>query len=521
MSIFCHFSPSLEAGYRPNSVYSTHYRNQTYPTLSSRSQSQIGSQSDFDKSGGSMRLEGSLDSGFSSTNNMYNVNSRRTSRYESNQDLNSTGESHYETLDNVFDNRLTFQPKQNNVDGSFRKMQNYGSLERNLKKRNNREYERKHSDTDTNNDNAPSRFGKRTSQSEYDLSSKGRENLVGSSESDFSLPPRYGYSRNVNAFGPSRMDRLSERSESSASSRMIELPVTHTSVTPKHKGDGDTFRDLEFHTHSRTAWQDTADTEPSPMVRSPTKKINNEFANLGGEDQAGLCYSPRDYEGSRGPPPPKPPHTEHSVKYMDSTPPVPQPQSSKIVTVAKMSPSVEVSKPFEMKDFYKYSEKLRRQRMVEQYHQALVGHRQSASSQHSSESDGHSSLYHSYQNRGTPKNQFHGSSSSSPFGSPVSSRHMPVNHPYSSQNQMPSENVGFTGERTNVTSSTTSSYEHGVSTTTSRIQYTVQSQSGRVLYKAQHQTSRHTHYTPPTSMKCEPVKPVKSSNLQDTSTSSR
>ena len=516
--------------YKPNSVYSNQYRNQTYPTLAGRSQSQSSSHNDFDNKSGSQgrldsvnldgksgdsqgrleagqgRLEGSQDSGFSSTNNMYNVNSRRTSRYESNQDLNTPSESHYETLDNVFDNRIQSKPLENTYNQS---QKSYGSLERNLKKRQNRSYERKLSDTDACSeisDNTPSRFGKRTSRSEYDLSSKGKEQPVVTKETDFPLSSR---SRNyvVNSSTqnyPNRSDRYNSERHDSSHRTMIEVPIHHETSTMD--------RNLEIHPQSRTGWQESASTEPSPIIQSPTKRTFTSETYLGsvsGDSSQGQCYSPRGYEGARTHTHSKPPpHTEHkvSVNIIDSPHGVPQPTSSKIVTV-KMSPHVEVSKPFEMKDFYKYSEKLRRQRLVEQYHNALVGSRASSPSQHSSESDTHHSSYHhpqGHQYGQSTSGQVHpayrgtSTSSASPYGSPVSSRHMTSNLP---------DHMGYGSSRNNSVSSTsTSTTTYGVSTSTSRVQYTVQTQGGRVLYKAQHQSSKQTHYQPPTSMKCEPVR---------------
>ncbi|XP_045166561.2 FERM domain-containing protein 4A-like isoform X3 [Mercenaria mercenaria] len=539
-----HSSPTLDEVYKPNSVYSTQYRNQTYPTLASRSQSQTGSQNDYENKSGSQghldsghldnksggqsrleagqgRLEGSQDSGFSSTNNMYNVNSRRTSRYESNHDLNTPSESHYETLDNVFDNRLQLQSKLGGLENAYNQTQkSYGSLERNLKKRQNREYERKLSDTDTNSEissNTPSRFGKRTSRSEYDLSSKGNEQPVVNTENDFPLSSR---SRNyvVNSPTqnyPSRSDRYNnERLDSVSSHRMIEVPIHHESSQRQD-------RNLDLNSQSRAAWQDSASTEPSPIIQSPTKRTFNELytGSGGGDTPQGQCYSPRGYEGARANTHSKPPHSEHkvSVNVIDSPHGVPQATSSKIVTI-KMSPHVEVSKPFEMKDFYKYSEKLRRQRLVEQYHNALVGSRASSPSQHSSEGDTHhsTSSYHHPQGSQygqSTSGQVHpayrgtSTSSASPYGSPVSSRHMTGNHPYTSQSNASQDHMGYGNSRANSVSSTSSSTTtYGVSTSTSRVQYTVQTQGGRVLYKAQHQSSKQTHYQPPTSMKCEPVR---------------
>lgn len=561
--MFSIFSTTLDDMYKPNSVYSTQYRNQTYPTLSGRQPS--GSQSDYDTKSGSHgyqddskqgqldgyetklshpggldqgRLEGSRDSGFHSTNNMYNVGSRRTSRYESNQDLvtPSGGDSHYETLDNVFDNRLKLQSKLGDTDSANQMQKSYGSLERNMKKRPNRDYERKLSDTDASIDssgNAPNRFGKRTSRSEYDLSSKGRDYPTSPKESDYHLVNQLkDYLTNSQSQNHSNRSDRYNRQDSAASHRMIEVPVKHETISTSSTNRPDRSLDFSEQTNS---WRDSASTEPSPIIQSPTKQTNIEsyagsssnISTIDDSSSRGQCYSPRGYEGSRAA---KPPHPEHKVRinYIDSSHSQPQATSSKIVTV-KMSPHVEVSKPFEMKDFYKYSEKLRRQRLVEQYHQALVGSRASSPSHHSSDGDSHHSSTYHHSHAGAPSTPSHGTSgsqygqstptpvhpayrgtsstsSNSPFGSPVSSRHMTSSHPYPSSSYQDNSNYGNSWNNATTSTSTTTTSNYGVSTTTSRVQYTVQTQGGRVLYKAQHQSSKQTHYQPPSSMKCEPVR---------------
>ena len=502
------YSPSLDSGYKPNTVYSTRYRDQTYPTLHTQTSnhsdnnSKHGSQGQLDQR--DSRLEGSLDSGFSSTNNMYNVNSLRTSRYESSQDLGSPSESQSENLD-ILD-KLSLNSKPGSLTSAYKQSQNcYGSLERNMNRRANRASERKLSDTDTASEASTisaSKYGKRTSRSEYDLSSKGRESDKEITRNELDLPPFHGQrnlslSSGQNAYQGSRSDtRFNSRHDSSNSHRLIEVPVKH-----------ETARSSTYRT-DRKGWQDIASTEPSPIIQSPTKKnfSDNPYgSSSGGSGDAsqGQCYSPRGYEGSRGQPPPKPPHSEPhnvTVRYIGPSG-VTQSIPSKIVTVQRMSPHVEVSKPFEMKDFYKYSEKLRRQRLVEQYHQALVGSRASTPSQHSSDGDSHSTSYHMNSHGLTVSHHGPSTPTSHPAyrstASPISSRHMVSNYPSHSGSHDDSSQHGYSNPQSNS--------QFGVSTTTSRVQYTVQTQGGRVLYKAQHQSSKQTHYQPPSNVKCEPV----------------
>ena len=525
-------SPSLELSHEAtNPLCSTQY--QTYPNLNNRSgsacsnHSNHSNQSDYDnnRSGGrldlggcldgsQMKLEGSQDSGFSSTNNMYSVPSRRTSRYESSKDLALPSESHREGIDTVFDNKLSLQSKHGSLENTsaYRKPPHgYGSLERNIRKKNDRRYERKHSDTDTNtdhNDLIPSKFGsKRTSQSEYDLSSKGSE-FSSFNDSDYPSSRSYSYDSqtpsvdytagsrtpSVNYTG-SRTPSVdysykSDHYTPSSSRKMIEVPVTHEGFSSRSDHH---YHSNNYHSHSRTGWQDAAATEPSPIIRSPTKSHSDNYLS-GGKSRSehygsGDCYSPRTYEGSRQ----KLYQTELSVKPMESPYSLPQATSSKIVTVAKSSPHLEVSKPFEMSDFFRYSERLRRLRLVEQYQQELMGSRSNSPSHHSSDSDPQSPYHRPHP---VPTHsQFCSGSNPSPINSPLSSRHMKFS------------SLGSHDDHSSYGNSVVStSYNQGVSTTTSRVQYTVQSRSGQVLYKAQHQTSNHTHYQPPTAMKCNPVR---------------
>ncbi|XP_052781859.1 FERM domain-containing protein 4A-like isoform X3 [Mya arenaria] len=535
-----HGSPSLDDFYKPNAVYSNQYRNQTYPTLASRQPSSTSSHGDQEvkgsKSGplpGSHErleagLEGSRDSGFSSTNNMYNVISRRTSRYQSNQDLVTPSDPTGDPLDSVFENKLHLQVKHGSLENNLK---NYGSLERHSKKR--PTYERKLSDTGTESEASTvtsAKFGKRTSRSEFDLSSQGRDrdnpSASSSKETDFPLAKNRTHNKYTGSssqpFPINRADRYNSdawRDSTSSSGRMIELPVKHESANPNQI--------LNHDTYAQSGWNDSASTEPSPIVQSPTKRLfpPESYGSSGaGDSTSGQCYSPRVYEGHRGQHPPPKSHSDFSVNIRyagESSHGMPQPISSKIVTV-KMSPHVEVSKPFEMKDFYKYSEKLRRQRLVEQYHHALVGSSRASSPSQMSESDNHSNLQ--YPSHGarygpqTPSGAHHpayrgqsGAGSNSPFGSPLSSRHMVSNYPYpSSHSGSTSQFDNPSGQSNQISSlsssSSTTATTYGVSTTTSRVQYTVQSPGGRVLYKAQHQSSKQTHYQPPTSMKCEPVR---------------
>ena len=436
---------------------------------------------------------------------MYGVSSRRTSRYESNKDLVSPSYSNREGIDTVFDNKLSLQSKHGSLENTsaYRKPPHgYGSLERNLRKKTDRRYERKHSDTDTNtnyNDLTPAKFGsKRTSQSEYDLSSKGSEfSSVNNSDSP-SSSRKFSYDSRTPStdYSSSRTPSVdysykSDHNTPTFSRKLIEVPVMHEGYSSRSDNHHSN------HSQSRTGWHDAAATEPSPIIRSPIKSHSDNYLSAGKSRTeqygSGDCYSPRGYEGSRQ----KSHHSELSVKPMESPHLLPQATSSKIVTIAKSSPHLEISKPFEMTDFFKYSERLRRLRLVEQYQQELMGSRSSSPSHHSSESDPQSPYHRPHPHPAPAHSQFRSGSNPSPINSPLSSRHMKF-APIRSQD----------GDHSSYGNSVVSQTynQDGVSTTMSRVQYTVQSHTGQVLYKAQHHSSKQTHYQPPTAMKCNPVR---------------
>ena len=82
----------------------------------------------------------------------------------------------------------------------------------------------------------------------------------------------------------------------------------------------------------------------------------------------------------------------HSPQPQSPTPP--PPAQSTLVTVTRFKPHMEVTKPYETSDFFKYSERLRKQRIIENYQRQLMGglvSRSGASTpSHSSDSDSHS-----------------------------------------------------------------------------------------------------------------------------------
>ncbi|XP_063399881.1 FERM domain-containing protein 4A-like isoform X1 [Mytilus trossulus] len=417
--------------------------NQLYTPLTNRSHSSgsnMSNQSEYENVNNYKDYTGSQDSGFSSANNMYNLTTQQTSHYESSDQLKTpTNKNYSESLENVFEDKAA---NHNSLDSSYRKTgnpKNYGSLERNSRRKNEtwQPRDRQHSDSDASishlSDIDTSKYGsKRASQSEYDLTGQ--------------------------------------------KSNLIELPV-------RHEEQGDNRRQ-----HGR--WNDVAHTEPSPLIQSP----NQEYR----ESSEPHCYSPRSYEGKRqggrGSP-----YIERSIM----TKRVESPNSSAVVTVTKMQPhrSVElVSKPFEMSDFYKYSEKIRRQRMIENYQQQLLGDslsRCSSPSQHSTDSGDGSTGYNSVHKYPHPNySPSHSSSSSGHSHYPMA----PSNHSTPVRTQSP-----YLTRKGDYDSSSQSASMPKYQSQSTHVQYSVQTASGGRVVKSVHTTTKHTQYQPLTPLKCDPI----------------
>ena len=221
--LFYNFSPQLGSLNYPN------YRNVPFqPSLTNRSASSgsnMSNQSEYENVKNYKRYDtGSQDSGFSSNNNMYNLTTQRKSHYESSDELKTP--THNES-DSVFPDKQ--YSKHGSLDGSYRKnssQQNYGSLERNTRRREQWNYrDRQHSDGDADvrlSELEPSRFGsKRNSQSEYDLTN-----------------PR---------------------------NSVVEVPVQHEQSGGHHRR------------YKSVPWEDSASMEPSPVIKSPIKtKVLND-----------------------------------------------------------------------------------------------------------------------------------------------------------------------------------------------------------------------------------------------------
>ncbi|XP_046363491.2 FERM domain-containing protein 4A-like isoform X4 [Haliotis rufescens] len=438
---------------------------QPIPHSVTLSPSHSSNQSEYDNMKHAGRLEGSLDSGFSSANNMYNINSQRTSHYESTDHLKTTANPNYQG-DGVLDDRLNLPSKHGSLDGAYRKaQQKYNSLERNTRQ--------EHPGNDPNlPELTPSRFGsKRESQTEYEYD-----------------PPSH------------------------RSSIMVEVPVHHEEHSG-NRGDGQTYYS------EKHFWQEAAPTDPSPIVRSPEPE-RKDNAGRSESPHVDQCYSPRGFEGSYTRSEryvyPAPSDQSGNARVRESQP---SPQSSSLVTVTRLQPHMEVSKPYEMADFYKYSERLRRQRLIEHYQRQLIGteriSRASTPSQHSTDSGNidetshhsGSSQFQSSSNLVHPSSPYRACTPQSPTYSTTSSvsvGHAPVMYGQQQQQQQQQHPGGGDHPQYGGTREVTSSFQtvksHGPG-----VQY-VQSMSFRAQQIQSAAAAQHKVYQPLQRMKCEPIK---------------
>ncbi|ESO99365.1 hypothetical protein LOTGIDRAFT_158452 [Lottia gigantea] len=435
-----HSSPQLTAGsgYQPSNVYTTKtsYRSQMYPTLTNRSQSSSSNQSEYDNMRSGGRLEGSLDSGFSSANNMYNITSQQKSHYDSTDRLKSP-------VHGTYDKTLT--TKHGSLEGAYRKKTNksgnsYGSLERNRNKK--KDYS---NNSGHYNDPRSHYGGKRESGSEY---------------SDPETP-------------------------TPNTSHCVEVPVHHETdeshyYTTKQFLYGDSFTS-----------QDLSPLPPTSPRKEYTDHVLREHVN----EQS---YSPRTYESSysRSERRAYSPTYEHNVssssinvKRIES-----QPSASKLVTVKQFQPHTEVSKPYELSDFYKYSERLRRQRQVDVYQKQLIGvDRLSRCSTPSQSSDG---------------DYASNTSQTSQPGSPYRS----------------TTHANYRGDYQQAYSPGPASPDISTSTTYHSVKAPGIQYATKTVYKSQHIESgapKHSTYQAPRPMTCQPVKNMYSTSASPSPVSSR
>ena len=393
LCVFC--SPQLSTtGYMPSSVYDTRtqYRSQMYPTLSSSSSRNTMSPTSSLSPASTRSLQDDLSSSSlaSSSNNLYNVTLQQTSRYESTDMLKLPSSSTDIVADSVSQEqqKLQLPSKHGSLDRAYKRGDySYGSLDR--KKQRQRER-----------------------QQGYSVEPRDRE---GGRERQGGTPPLHLDIKSTylpGGFGDSGQPP----------SHTVELPVYHEqSHYPAEQGN----------------WRETIMADP-PSVRSPdtgrpsvARGYNSYSPRLTetahqprlawdeGTQQRGMQQLPvhhQQYPSYQQQPPPVSPQQSGYPPYRYDAVPVPilhvesqaggghspQPQSptppppaqSTLVTVTRLKPHMEVTKPYETSDFFKYSERLRKQRIIENYQRQLMGgvvSRSGASTpSHSSDSDTHS-----------------------------------------------------------------------------------------------------------------------------------
>ena len=503
---FVFFSPQLKGGYTPSSVYSTgtQYRNQRYPTFSSRTgpPPPLG--------GGeylvSSKFDGSHDSGFSSANNMTQLPaSQRSSQYENGDEVKTPTNHQYENLETEFEHKIKLN--QPHTDDAY--------------------------------------YGEENSTIIYPTQGAGTSNNV---QHLLQLTPsKYGSQRESDVEHAESQDGLVTPRNSTVDSEPVH---SHSSSNYEPVQWGET------QTTVPVQWGETQTTEPSPIIYSPHKSFE-ELENRPNTPSTEHSYSPRVYEYQ------SPNNREVQVIHvtgnqlvsdqcqeMEPPPTSPIPPHSRIVTtITKIKPQIEVSKPFETSDFFKYSEKLRRARVLENYQRQLIGkdrllnlskltqqtdssvnsyYSSSYTSEHSSPSSPaffprmqqvtpsspymayhHPQIQHHHQQSSTPQQQPQPQSApSSPF--PQYWRefeHAGTSFPMQ-RSSTPGVMGGSSGGGMSSMSSRTitSSYHHSVSSSSSsHIQYSSAQGMSRVFRSHQVQTSRHAQYQPPQPMTCEPV----------------
>ena len=446
-------------------MYSPVLVNRTHSSGSS-----VSNQSEYEnvRAGNSRQEHGSQDSGFCSANNMYNINTQRKSIYNSTDQIKTpTNKEPDKRFEEAFDNKNTFyqQSKHGSLDGSYRKSisSNYGSLERTSKnKKRNDHYNKSDSDTSVVLANLePSKYGsKRSSQTENDSDTH------------------------------------------SSSSNVTEVPIYlgETNSAPYKQ---------ESSSRHKQVWQDVARAEPSPIIKSPESESKDN--NL---TPTGQCYSPRIHEGSFHARPDSQVSTTFSENNITKRR---EKRGTKNQGGAALSTALSpiISKPFEMADFYRYSEKIRRQRMIEQYQQQLIGNsRCSSPSQHSSDSGDAPSPGSVYYHNNHYQNQSRQSPSGS--NSPQSSYRSGPSSTYSSRQTSPY----LPHKRVEKYEQSSSPFPSHVSPKfvkeqSTHVQYSVSTSAGSRVYKSV-QTTTHTQYKPLNPLKCDPINSSSSSSSAST-----
>ncbi|XP_013384696.1 FERM domain-containing protein 4A isoform X2 [Lingula anatina] len=376
---------SKDVGYTPNTVYSTrtHYRTLQYPTFSSRVNSTSSNLSEYDNlsststrdsSGGrSARYETNVDSGRTvPMHNMYNVNTGSTAHaghYQSTDELKGGGEGLYGGGDNSSvgsDDRGGFPARHNSLEGTYRRgskeYPRYGSLERNVNTftrqqqyyLDQQQQQQQHQRQEENlPELTPSRFGsKRDSHSDFgDYFERDR--------------PVHNMPHHHHQQHHHHHHQQHKQQHHHSSHPHHQQHQRYSNIEEKSYGAAEAsipYIDSNGHRHEPRQWYETSESPPSlkhrhhsgsdsPRYESPLQpNVKHDIMNISRDIQQRLSVERE-----------KNPERNENRTNTKGAPESPKP----VMTVTKFRPYREVTKPYELSDFYKYSEKLRRQRSNE------------------------------------------------------------------------------------------------------------------------------------------------------------
>ncbi|XP_055881360.1 FERM domain-containing protein 4A-like isoform X6 [Biomphalaria glabrata] len=179
--------------------------------------------------------------------------------------------------------------------------------------------------------------------------------------------------------------------------------------------------------------------------------------------------------------------------------------SSTLVTVTQLQPHRELTKPYEISDFYRYSEKLRRQRIIDQYQRQLMGvdRMSRSSSPLSVDSDGHSS--HSGSSSSNPVSHSPSHHQSVPFSGrgPLHTYIRSASAPLHSTLQPPLQTLPPPHPNHPEGQITSSASSYSVKSHGANMNYAMQSS---VKVHQVHTAAKHSVYQPPQPMTCNPVR---------------
>ncbi|KAL8603489.1 hypothetical protein ACOMHN_038630 [Nucella lapillus] len=522
-----HSSPQLSTqGYQPSSVYDTRtqYRAQMYPTLSSSSSRTTMSPTSSLSPASVRSLQEEVGGGSagSSSNNLYNVTLQQTSRYESTDTLQTPPTQ--SSADPPDHPSLHLPSKHGSLDRAYKRGDNsYGSLDRKQRR-------------------------PRERPQGYSVEGGGvRGGREGSR--DRGGPILHLDIRTTYAPGGYRGEGedLPPPAPPPPQQQAVELPVYHersgeiggwgdaaSSRSPMYARGYDSYSPRlteTAHPPSCLAWGGEEGGEEGvqhysqqapPQSPQPTQAPPHSYS--GAVPVPVLHLDPQPEGGSPWPPSPIPP----------------PPAQSRLVTVTRLQPQVEVVKPYQTSDFLRYSERLRKQRIIDSYQRQLIGGLldRSATSTPSSDSDSHHSLHSSHSSHSSSSLShplrlaaasaayFAASGSPGRSAPPDSSpgtrglvSGLPPMHPHyhrqdsdqgSSRGDLPDYGgVRGGGEAAPYSGVVSSSSEFQTVRSQGPATQVAQSQAQCQAYRASFMqavaSARHSHYQPPTPMTCRPV----------------